>query len=47
MNISLKSEKSNIYIIESEYSYISHNDDKRNSLDNRNYFSINLILKRR
>ena len=47
MNISLKSDKSNIYIIEGEYSYISHNDDKRNSLDNRNYFSINLILKRR
>ncbi|MEA3296195.1 MAG: hypothetical protein U9Q27_03605 [Patescibacteria group bacterium] len=47
MNTSFRLNNSIIYIIEGKYSYVSHNDDKKNSLDNRNYFSINLILKRR
>ena len=47
MNILFKSNRLNNYIVEGKYSYISHKDNQNNSLDNRNYFSINLILERR
>ncbi|MEA1986085.1 MAG: hypothetical protein U9N76_01180 [Candidatus Marinimicrobia bacterium] len=46
INLSLKSNKSIIYIVEGKYSYILNNDKNINSLDNRKYFSINLILQR-